>query len=164
MYPFYVIFKNKIYTIIRKMFGLNVFVEPNAVGTVDSLKQNKYNIPFRSNDASLFYNQKISKSYNRQFGDIPPQYDKHKVIHHEHVTVNMNNLMNFNPTHAGNTYFHEHETNKHIYHKNTSLYPNETLSNHRDTKIVDEINYLRKNNNVFTVPKNHSQTLKVRTL
>lgn len=152
----------KISTIIRKMFGLNVFVEPNPVGTINSLKQNKYNIPFRDNNASLFYNEKISKSYNRQINDIPPQYDKHYVLNHEHVTVNMNDLMNFNPAHHGNTYFHQHETNNHLYHKSTSHYPNETIANYRDTKIVDEVDYLRKNNDVFLTPKNHSQTLKVR--
>ena len=146
------------------MFGLGVFVEPNPTGTINSLKQDKYNIPFRDNNASLFYNEKISKSYNRQLGDIPAQYDKHKVIHHEHVTVNMNNLMNFNPTHHGNTYFQEHETNKHLYHKNNSFYPNETLSNHHDTEIVDKINNMRKNDNVFVIPKSHSQTLKVRRI
>lgn len=144
------------------MFGLGVFVEPNPVGQINSLKQDNYNIPFRKNDANLFYNEKISKSYNRQLGDIPSQYDKHKVIHHEHVTVNMNNLMNFNATHHGNSYFHEHETNKHLYHKSTSYYPNETLSNHHDTKIVDKINEIRKNDNVFVVPVSHSQKLKVR--
>ena len=144
------------------MFGLNVFVEPNPTGTINSLTQNKYNIPFRNNDASLFYNEKITKSYNRQYGDVPPQFDKHKVINHEHVTINLNNLMNFNPTSAGYSYFDEHETNKHIYHRSTSYYPNETLPNHRNTDIVDGINKMRKNDNVFVVPKSHSQTLKVR--
>ena len=143
------------------MFGLNVY-SGDPVGQINSLKQDNYNIPFRKNDANLFYNEKISKSYNRQLGDIPSQYDKHKVIHHEHVTVNMNNLMNFNATHHGNSYFHEHETNKHLYHKSTSYYPNETLSNHHDTKIVDKINEIRKNDNVYTNPVSHSQTLKVR--
>jgi len=144
------------------MFGLNVFVEPNPVGTINSTKQDSYNIPFRDNNASLFYNQKISKSYNRQLGDIPAQYDKHKVINHEHVTVNMNNLMNFNPAHVGHSYYDEHETNKHLYHRSSSHYPNATIPNYRDTKIVDEVNYLRKNDDVFVVPRNHSQTLKVR--
>ena len=146
------------------MFGLGVFVEPNPTGTINSLKQDSYNIPFRKNDANLFYNEKISKSYNRQLGDIPAQYDKHKVIHHEHITVNMNDLMNFNPAHHGNTYFQEHKTNKHLYHTNNSFYPNETLSNHHDTEIVDKINNMRKNDNVFVIPKSHSQTLKVRRM
>ena len=146
------------------MFGLNVFVEPNPTGTINSLKQDSYNIKFRKNDAKLFYNEKISKSYNRQLGDIPAQYDKHKVIHHEHITVNMNDLMNFNPAHHGHTYFQEHKTNKHLYHKNNSFYPNETLSNHHNTDIVDKINDMRKNDNVFVIPKSHSQTLKVRRI
>jgi hypothetical protein len=146
------------------MFGLNVFVEPSPVGQINSLKQDSYNVQFRKNDASLFMNEKISKSYNRQLGDIPPQYDKHKVIHHEHVTVNMNNLMNFNPAHHGNSYFHEHDTNKHLYHKSTSFYPNETKADHRDTRIIDEISYARKNSNVYTNPVSHSQKLKVRSV
>ena len=146
------------------MFGLNVFVEPSPVGQINSLKQDSYNVQFRKNDASLFMNEKISKSYNRQLGDIPPQYDKHKVIHHEHVTVNMNNLMNFNPSHHGNSYFHEHDTNKHLYHKSTSFYPNETKANHRDTRIIDEISSTRKNSNVYTNPVSHSQKLKVRSI
>jgi len=146
------------------MFGLGVFVENNPVGQINSLKQDSYNVPFRKNDSSLFMNEKISKSYNRQLGDIPAQYDKHKVIHHEHVTVNMNNLMNFNPAHHGSSYFHEHDTNKHLYHKSTSYYPNETKANHRDTRIIDEISSTRKNSNVYTNPVSHSQKLKVRSI
>jgi len=77
-------------------FGLNVFVEPNPTGTIDATKQDKYNIHHRNTDANLMINEKHTKNYHRQEKDIPPQYPYHYKIHHNSVTMNLNNLQNFN--------------------------------------------------------------------
>lgn len=144
------------------MFGLNVFVENDGIGRVDSTREDSYNIPFRKTDAKYFISQPATKSYNRQYGDIPPQYDSHSVIHHESVTMNLNNLQNFNPTSPGITYFEEHDTNKHIHYGGMHSHPaNRNIHDFRNTKIVDEIDDLRKGINFFEKPKSHSLSLKV---
>jgi hypothetical protein len=147
------------------MFGLNVFVEPDPTGRIDATKQVNYNIPFRKRDAKLMIKQDITGNYFRQEKDIPPQYPYHSKIHHEHVTINMNNLQNFNACSKGLTYFEEHETNKHI-HNATSIgmhsHPsNKTKPNHRDNTVTDKIDKWRKSNNVFEKHPEHSMTLKI---
>lgn len=144
------------------MFGLHVFVEPDPTGNVDATREDSYNIPFRKTDAKYRISQPTTKSYNRMLGDIPPQYDKHHVIHHESVTINMNNLQNFNPTSAGITYFEEHPTNKHIHYGGFHSHPaNRNIHDFRNTEIVDNINELRKGGvNFFEKPKKHSHSLK----
>lgn len=144
------------------MFGLNVFVEPDPTGNIDATREDSYNIPFRKSDAKYRVSQPTTKSYNRMEGDIPPQFDKHHVIHHHSVTMHLNNLQNFNPTSKGLTYFEEHDTNKHIHHGGMHSHPaNRNIHDFRDTKIVDEIDDLRKGNiNFFEKPKLHSHSLK----
>jgi hypothetical protein len=144
------------------MFGLHIFPEPNPTGTIDALKQVNYNIPFRKNDSKLMIKEDITGNYFRQEKDIPPQYPYHYKIHHEHVTMNMNNLQNFNPTSKGITYFQEHETNLHIHHgKFHSHPPNKTKPNYRDNTVTNKIDKWRKSNNVFEKPAEHSMTLKI---
>lgn len=144
------------------MFGLNVFVEPDPTGRIDATKQDNYNIQFRKPDAKLMINEDITDNYFRQVGDIPPQYPYHSKIHHEHVTINMNNLQNFNPTSKGLTYFEEHETNKHIHHGGYHSHPpNKTKPNYRDNTVTNKIDKWRKSNNVFEKPIEHSMTLKI---
>lgn len=144
------------------MFGLNVNVEPNPVGTIDATKQNKYNIQHRRNDANLMITEKHTANYFRQEGDLPSQIPHHRVIHHNSVTMNLNNLQNYNPTSAGITYFKEHETNKHIHHGGSHSHPaNKTTPDHKDTKIVDKIEKWRKPNIGFEKPKEHSHRLEV---
>jgi len=144
------------------MFGLNVFVEPDPTGRIDATKQDNYNIQFRKPDAKLMINEDITGNYHRQEKDIPAQYPYHSKIHHEHVTINMNNLQNFNPTSKGLTYFEEHETNKHIHHGGYHSHPpNKTKPNHRDNTVTNKIDKWRKSNNVFEKPAEHSMTLKI---
>ena len=98
------------------MFGLNVFVEPQPTGTIDATKQDKYNIQHRNTDAKLFVTEEHTDNNFRQEGSLPSQIPHHYVIHHDSVTMHLNNLQNFNPTSAGVTYYKEHETNMHIHH------------------------------------------------
>lgn len=144
------------------MFGLNVNVEPNPVGTIDATKQNKYNIHHRRNDAKLMITENHTDNYFRQEGDLPSQIPYHRVIHHDSVTMHLNNLQNYNPTSAGITYFKEHETNKHIHHGGYHSHPaNKTTPDHKDTKIVDKIEKWRKPNIEFEKPKEYSHKLEV---
>ena len=143
-------------------FGLNVFVEPNSVGTIDATLQDKYNIHHRKNDANLMITENHTDNYFRQEGDLPSQIPHHSKIHHNSVTMNLNNLQNYNPTSAGITYFKEHETNKHIHHGGYhSHYANETKPNHRYTTIPDKIENWKKPNIQFEKPKDHSHRLDV---
>jgi len=144
------------------MFGLHIFAQPDPTGTIDALKQDNYNIQFRKNDSKLMIKEDITGNYFRQEKDIPPQYPYHYKIHHEHVTINMNNLQNFNPTSKGLTYFEEHETNKHIHHGGFHSHPpNKTKPNHRDNTVTDKIDKWRKSNNVFEKHPDHSMRLKI---
>ena len=147
------------------MFGLNVFI-PDPVGTINERKQDNYNIQFRKNDAKLMITEQHTGNNFRQIGSsLPPQYPDHYKIHHRSVTMDLNNLQNFNPTSPGITYFEEHDTNKHIHNMLKSGQgmhshpPNKTTPNHRDTTIPDKIEKWRKNNNVFQVEASHSHKL-----
>lgn len=147
------------------MFGLNVFVEPDPTGRIDATKQDKYNIQFRKNDANLMITEQHTDNYFRQEGDIPSQIPHHYKIHHESVTMNLNNLQNFNPTSKGITYFEPHETERHIHHSSQgsmhSHPANETKPNHRDNTITDKIEKWRKRSNVFESPAEHSHKLNI---
>lgn len=144
------------------MFGLNVFVEPDPTGRIDATKQDNYNIQFRKPDAKLMINEDITGNYFRQEKDILPQYPYHSKIHHEHVTINMNDLQNFNACSKGLTYFEEHETNKHIHHGGFHSHPpNKTKPNHRENTVTDKIDKWRKSNNVFEKHPDHSMRLKI---
>ena len=143
------------------MFGLNVYV-PDPVGTIDATKQDKYNIHHRRNDAKLFVTEEITDNNHRQTGSLPPQYPHHYKIHHDSVTMHLNNLQNYNPTSAGITYFQEHETNKHIHHGGMHSHPaNKTTPQHRDTTIPDKVDKWRKRSNIFESPAEHSHRLNV---
>jgi hypothetical protein len=143
------------------MFGLNVYV-PDPVGTIDATKQDKYNIHHRRNDAKLFVTEEITDNNHRQTGSLPPQYPHHYKIHHDSVTMHLNNLQNYNPTSAGITYFQEHETNKHIHHGGMHSHPaNKTTPQHRDTTIPDKVDKWRKRSNIFESPAEHSHRLNI---
>ena len=79
------------------MFGLHIFAQPDPTGRIDATKQVNYNIPFRKNDSKLMINQDITGNYHRQVGDIPPQIPHHSKIHHDSVTMHLNNLQNLMP-------------------------------------------------------------------
>lgn len=144
------------------MFGLNVFVEPEPTGTIDATKQDKYNIHHRRNDAQLFVTEEHTDNNHRQTGALPPQIPYHYKIHHDSVTMHLNNLQNYNPTSAGITYFAEHETNKHIHHGGFHSHPaNKTTPQHRDTTVPDKIDKWRKRSNIFESPAEHSHKLNV---
>ena len=142
------------------MFGLNVFVQPDPVGTIDATKQDKYNIQHRKNDANLMITEQHTDNYFRQEGDLPSQIPHHYKIHHHSVTMDLNNLQNFNPTSKGITYFEEHETNKHIHGGGMhSHLPNKTTPNHKDMSIPNKIQQWTKRTNVFESPIEHSHKL-----
>ena len=144
------------------MFGLHIFPETDPTGRIDATKQVNYNIPFRKNDSKLMINQDITGNYHRQVGDIPPQIPHHSKIHHDSVTMHLNNLQNFNPSSKGLTYFEEHETNKHIHHGGYHSHPpNKTKPNYRDNTVTNKIDKWRKSSNVFEKPAEHSMGLKV---
>ena len=147
------------------MFGLNIFPEPDPVGTIDAVKQDNYNIPFRKPDAKLMKNEPITGNYFRQENDIPPQYPHHYKIHHNSVTMHLNDLQNYNPCSKGITYFEPHETERHIHHASQgsmhSHPANKTIPNHRDNTVTDKIDKWRKSSNIFEKPAEFSQTLKI---
>jgi len=147
------------------MFGLHIFPEPNPTGRIDATKQDNYNIQFRKPDAKLMINEDITGNYFRQEKDIPPQYPYHYKIHHESVTMNLNNLQNFNSTSPGITYFEPHETERHFHnssHGSFKSHPaNKTTPNHRDNTVTDKIDKWRKASNVFEKPEEHSMKLKI---
>ena len=144
------------------MFGLNVFVEPEPTGTIDATKQDKYNIHHRNTDAKLFVTEEHTVNNHRQTGSLPPQIPYHYKIHHDSVTMHLNNLQNYNPTSACITYFKEHETNKHIHHGGMHSHPaNKTTPNHRDTTVPDKVDKWRKRSNIFESPAEHSHRLNI---
>ena len=144
------------------MFGLNVFVEPEPTGTIDATKQDKYNIQHRNTDAKLFVTEEHTDNNFRQEGSLPSQIPHHYVIHHDSVTMHLNNLQNFNPTSAGVTYYKEHETNMHIHHGGMHSHPaNKTTPQHRDTTVPDKIDKWRKRSNIFESPAEYSHKLNV---
>ena len=144
------------------MFGLHIFPETDPTGRIDITRTQSYNTHHRKNDSKLMVNEPHTRNYHRQVGDIPPQYPYHSKIHHDSVTMHLNNLQNFNPSSKGLTYFEEHETNKHIHHGGYHSHPpNKTKPNYRDNTVTNKIDKWRKSNNIFEKPIEHSMGLKV---
>lgn len=137
------------------MLGYNIEPHEFPTGTLNTTKymDTNYHMPFKKSNANFF--NKHHKSYNRQIGQIPSQ--KHNVKYNTSVTMDFNNLQNFNPT-IGQIYFEEHETNKTLRH---DKHPSRDIefTNYSYNKIIKEIDEIKKNNNVYHAYKNHSQTL-----
>ena len=139
------------------MLGYNTQIQEFPTGTLNStpFMDTNYHMPFKKNDINFF--NKHHKSYNRQIGQIPSQIPHHNVKHNTSVTMNLNNLQNFNPT-IGQLYFQEHDTNRTLRH---DKHPSKDIefTNYSYNKIVKEIDDIKNNNNVFHAYKHHSQTL-----
>ena len=137
------------------MLGYNIQPQEFPTGTLNTTKYNdtNYHMPFKKNEINFF--NKRHKSHNRQIGQIPSQ--KHNVKYNTSVTMDLNNLQNFNPT-IGQVYFAEHETNKtlrHDKHQSKDI----DFTNYSYNRIVKEIDEIKRDDNVFHSYKHHSQTL-----
>ena len=84
------------------------------------------------------------------------------VRHHTSITADMNNLINFNPTSKGLTYFEEHETNK-ILHYQLSR-PRFDAIIMKDTEIVDKIDDMKKQGRHYHSYPQHSHKLTKRRI
>lgn len=139
------------------MLGYNTQIHEYPTGTLNTTRytDTNYHMPFKKSEIDFF--NKRNKSYNRQVGDIPSQIPYHNVKYNTSVTMDLNNLQNFNPT-IGQVYFAEHETNKTLRHdKHASK--DIDFTNYSYNRIVKEIDELKKDNNVFHSYKQHAQTL-----
>ena len=137
------------------MLGYNIQPQEFPTGTLNTTKNNdtNYHMPFKKNEINFF--NKRHKSHNRQIGQIPSQ--KHNVKYNTSVTMDLNNLQNFNPT-IGQVYFAEHQTNTTLRHdKHASKDIN--FTNYSYNRIVKEIDDIKKDQNIFHAYKHHSQTL-----
>ena len=137
------------------MLGYNTQIQDYPTGTLNttSFMDTNYHMPFKKSEINFF--NKRHKSYNRQIGQIPAQ--KHNVKYNTSVTMDFNNLQNFNPT-IGQVYFAEHETNKTLRHdKHASK--DIDFTNYSYNRIVKEIDEIKKHDNVYHAYKKHAQTL-----
>ena len=127
------------------------FVDSNPCGTITA---NQYQGDMKKSNINFF--QKHHPNNHRMSGKVFTLQDlpfKEKKYDYGHVTMDMNNLQNWNATSMGHDYFEEHETNKHLHHPTTRhIY---TGINNRDTHVVDEIEAKRKKDIKFHYP-NHS--------
>jgi len=139
------------------MLGYNTQIEKFPVGTLNTTNfmDTNYHMPFKKSEIDFF--NKHHKSYNRQVGQIPSQIPHHNVRYNTSVTMNMNNLQNFNPT-IGQVYFQENDTNislRHDKHPSGDI----QFTNYSYNRIVKEIDEIKKDQKVFHAYKHHSQTL-----
>lgn len=139
------------------MLGYNIQPQEFPTGTLNTttFMDTNYHMPFKKNQIDFF--NKHHKSYNRQFGQIPSQIPNHNVRYNTSVTMNMNNLQNFNPT-IGQVYFQENQTNKTLRHDKHASGDIE-FTNYSYNRIVKEIDEIKKNDNIYHAYKHHSQTL-----
>jgi hypothetical protein len=137
------------------MFG-NLNVATNPVGGIEGAYN--YHHPFKRSEAEYF--GKHHQSYYRNTEGIPMEKERMFVQHHRSIENDFNNLINFNPTNKGLTYYHEHETNKLIHYPLSR--PRFLATAYKDTEIVDKIEKWRKDGRHYHNPPEHSQTLNVR--
>ena len=137
------------------MFG-NLNVATNPVGGIEGAYN--YHHPFKRSEAEYF--GKHHQSYYRNTDGIPMEKERMFVQHHRSIENDFNNLINFNPTNKGLTYYHEHETNKLIHYPLSR--PRFLATAYKDTEIVDKIEKWRKDGRHYHNPPEHSQTLNVR--
>jgi hypothetical protein len=137
------------------MFG-NLNVATNPVGGIEGAYN--YHHPFKRSEAEYF--GKHHQSYYRNTDGIPMEKERMFVQHHRSIENDFNNLINFNPTNKGLTYYHEHETNKLIHYPLSR--PRFLATAYKDTEIIDKIEKWRKDGRHYHNPPEHSQTLNVR--
>ena len=137
------------------MLGYNIQPQEFPTGTLNTttFMDTNYHMPFKKNEINFF--NKRHKSHNRQIGQIPSQ--KHNVKYNTSVTMDLNNLQNFNPT-IGQVYFAEHQTNTTLRHNKHQSKDIEFI-NYPYNRIVKEIDEIKRDDNVFHAYKHHSQTL-----
>ena len=135
------------------MFGnLNVYTDP--VGQVAGAYN--YHHPFKRSEAEYF--DKRHQSFFRNTDGIPMEKERMFVQHSRSIENDFNNLINFNPTNKGLTYYEEHETNKLIHYPLSR--PRFLTTAYKDTEIVDKINLWKKEGRHYHNYPEHSQTLK----
>lgn len=134
------------------MFG-NLFVESDPTGRVAG--DINYHHPFKKPEAKHF--DKRHKSHIRNIDGIPMEKKRLFVQHHRSIENDFNNLMNFNPTNKGLTYYEEHKTNKQIHYPLSR--PRFDATSFRDTEIPDKIDDWRKDGRHYHIHGKHSQTL-----
>lgn len=121
----------------------------------------RFSNPFKLNEED--YVQKHFKNYHRSTDGIPEEYDRYFKQHHTSVTVDMNNLGNFNPTRGSEATKFEHtETEKHLHYEKSKPRYNEIT--HKNTEIVDKIDDIKKKQPQFSIFSEHSQRLNIRRL
>jgi hypothetical protein len=81
------------------MLGYNI--QPTGTLNTTTFMDTNYHMPFKKNEINFF--NKRHKSHNRQIGQIPSQ--KHNVKYNTSVTMDLNNLQNFNPTNYRSSLF-----------------------------------------------------------
>jgi hypothetical protein len=143
-----------------------------ATGFIDDIKYHErpcggiegkyhYHHPFKYSEEDYF--NKHHKNYFRNTDGIPEEYDRYFKQHHTSVTVDMNNLGNFNPTRGSEATKFEHtETEKHLHYEKSKPRYNEIT--HKNTEIVDKINDMKKPQPQFSIFSEHSQRLNIRRL
>jgi hypothetical protein len=136
------------------MFGNQIY-EDNPTGRVAG--KTHFHHPFKLNEINYYL--KHNKNYFRNTDGIPYEKSRFFKQHHSSVTVDMNNLGNFNPTNKGITYFKEHDTNNHIHNTKSHLRL-ENVSNY-DNSINEKIEAWRKPGKHYHNRPEHSQTLNI---
>lgn len=144
------------------MFGLNVKPYTNQIGQIKLTNQpdDNYHMPFRKKDVHWF--NKHHKSYDRQVGQGADQLKDHNVKYNTSVIAMMNNLGSFNPTQKNIIYYQEHETNKQLQH---NKHPSKDMVvNMKNTRVIDDIESMKKVDDFKHAHAKHSSTLKVRRI
>jgi hypothetical protein len=133
------------------MFGTQ-FVETDPCGTMKDIGKGNKPIDVNFHDA-------LNKSYFRNTEGIPPEYSRYFKQHHTSITNDLNNLMNFNPTSAGQTYYEHNDADKMLHYPESR--PRFESVNYRDTSIPNKINDMKVDGRIYEKPIEHSQGLKV---
>jgi hypothetical protein len=129
------------------------FVATNPTGEMTG---SQYQNSMKRSEAD--YRAKHHPNNYRQFGNIFTLQDspyKEQLYENGHPTIVLSDLQNYNATSKGVAYYKEHETNKMLHHPTTKhIY---TGINHRNTKIIDEIDAHRKTNIKYHYPEHSMQ-------
>ncbi len=139
-------------------FG-NLKPEPDPCGTISNNKHFHHQV-HKVNETDM--EKKVNKNHFRSTPAYPAEFKRMNVRHHTSITANMNNLINFNPTSKGLTYFEEHDTNK-ILHYQLSR-PRFDAVIMRETEIVDKIDDMKKAGTHYHAYPQHSHRLTKRRI
>jgi len=139
------------------MFGLGSDYYKNPVGSINIEKTQEFNTQWRKSEPYYFNKHHKSQHYYNDGIEIMPYYNEK---YNTSIYANHLNNINYNST-IGQTYYEEHETNKHLNkERHISKHKFSGGEGFKNSLIVDEINEMRKNKNVFVVPPYASHTLK----